>query len=197
MYQYTDKDIDSHQAALADRYHLFQKTNPRVIDTADKILTAGPFKFFATQSFQYEIEDDYGRHVASTVWQRTHKLIFGKRWRRLGIPPMTGIAVMEKAQIFARSTRVFGTCHFHYLIHPHPLFCPYGHAVAIQLHDALSKAASSITNTKGWHLVSKKGTDVSLIESEWATLKYLAKEAWNPTWRWDERVFYLCGDGLL
>lgn len=33
---------------------------PRIIETAEKLLSAGPFKFFATQSFQYEIEDSYG-----------------------------------------------------------------------------------------------------------------------------------------
>ncbi|WP_109127026.1 hypothetical protein [Dyella sp. C11] len=159
----------------------------------------GPYGFFLTLTFQYEISDEEGQQAIAKVWRRTMKKVLGRRWIKKGVNPMTGIAVMEKAQIFDRSSREFGSCHYHLLVHDHPSLPRDALAAAAKLFLAFTDAAKQLTApNRRRQLVSKHGVNVIAIGSgeSPAFCKYVAKEVGLKNWRWDDRVFYLGKDGI-
>ncbi|ULU23168.1 hypothetical protein [Dyella terrae] len=159
----------------------------------------GPYRFFLTLSFNYELSDHEGQEALAKLWRRLMKKVLGKRWISKGVKPMTGVAVLEKAQIFAQSTREFGSCHFHLLVHHHPHLSEDDLIASITLLLAFADAAKQLTHkNRRWQLVSKHGVSLKIIgpgESP-SFVKYVAKEALRHGWKWDERVFYLGKDGI-
>ncbi|MDR3446932.1 hypothetical protein [Dyella sp.] len=159
----------------------------------------GPYRFHLTLSFNYEISDVDGQEALAKLWRRLMKVILGRRWIRNGIKPLTGIAVLEKAQIFAQSTREFGSCHFHLLIHSHPHLPEDDLLAAMTLLHAAIDAGKQLTHkNRRWQLVGKHGIDLEIIPPGQSPsfCKYIAKEAIQHGWKWDERVFYLGKGGI-
>lgn len=158
-----------------------------------------PYRFFMTLSFQYELSDREGQEALGKAWRRCMKKVLGKRWISKGVKPLTGVAVMEKAQIFDKSSLEFGSCHFHMLIHDHHRLPKDDLFAGILLFLAFADAANQLTHKNRRHqLVSKHGVHLKIIgpRQSRSFCKYVAKEARQTGWRWDERVFYLGKDGI-
>lgn len=159
----------------------------------------GPYRFFLTLTFRYELSDTDGQEALAKLWRRFMKKVLGKRWIHLGIKPMTGIALLEKAQLFAHTTREFGSCHFHLIVHDHPLLPRDDLLATMKMWPAFIDAAMQLTHkNRRWQLASKHGLDLKVIrpgESPKVS-KYVAKEALRSNWKWDERVFYLGKGGI-
>lgn len=159
----------------------------------------GPYRFFLTLSFNYEVSDEVGQEALARLLRRLMKKLLGRRWIRKGIKPLTGIAVLEKAQIFAQSSREFGSCHFHLLIHQHPHLPEDDLLAAVAILQAAIDAAKQLTHkNRRRQLVGKHGLRLKVIGSGESPsfCKYVAKEAIQHGWKWDERVFYLGKDGI-
>lgn len=159
----------------------------------------GPYRFFLTLTFRYELSDRDGQEALAKLWRRLMKKVLGKRWIRHGIEPMTGIAVLEKAQLFAQTTREFGSCHFHLLVHDHPNLPRDDHSAVIKLWPAFVDAAMQLTHkNRRRQLASKHGLNLQVIRAGESrnVSKYVAKEALQSSWKWDERVFYLGKGGI-
>lgn len=172
--------------------------NLKVIKVRDELLRAGPYRFFGTLTFQYNVTDRQAREFASKHWRKTQRELLGRNWIGRGVPHMTGITVMERAEIFNHDTRQFSNFHFHYLIHDHPILDRDDARAEAQLEAAFIEAARSLTHkNRRWQLVSKHGASVSRIWDPAGACSYVSKEAWNPWWCWETRILYLCRDGAL
>ena len=60
------------------------------------------------------------------------------------------------------------------------------------------KAARNFKTYRGRALVShkKKGVDVGIVYSDYIT-EYVSKDAWQLSWKRDERLFYVHRKGLI
>lgn len=192
-------DDNDHDFTEIGKYTGFNQTNPRIILVQTKLAGMGPFPFFGTLSFQYDLTPEYAFDIASTHWRKVQKQILGRSWIKKKIAPMTGLLVMETHPIYnKRTTRQFSTCHFHHLIHHHPKLPKDGFKAAADLDYVFAKAANGLTHkNKRWQLVSKYGTKVLPVECTTAICGYVAKEAWDYQWNWSDRVRYLCKDGAV
>jgi hypothetical protein len=193
------EDYNDHDFTEINKYKSFTQTNSRIIAVQDKLTKAGPYAYFGTLSFQYDLAQWYAISVASIHWRKVQKQILGKYWIKKKITPMTGLLVMETHPIRnKRTTREFSTCHFHHLIDHHPKLPEDRYEAAAQLDYVFAKAAKGLTHkNKRWQLVSKYGTKVLPVESSRDICGYAAKEAWSYQWNWSDRVRYLCKDGAV
>jgi hypothetical protein len=192
-------DYNDHDFTEISKYKSFTQTNSRIIAVQDKLAKAGPYTYFGTLSFQYDLAQWYAISVASTHWRKVQKQILGKNWIKKKIAPMTGLLAMETHPIFnKRTTQVFSTCHFHHLIHHHPKLPEDRFEAAAELDYVFAKVAKGLTHkNKRWQLVSKYGTKVLPVKSSRDICGYAAKEAWDYQWNWSDRVRYLCRDGAV
>jgi len=193
------KLLDEHEYADEAKFSGHLTTWQSYVLTRKQLESWGPYRFFMTLSFQYELSDKEGQEVLAKVWRRLMKKVLGKRWIKKGIKPLTGIVVLERAQLFAQSTREFGSCHFHLLVHEHPRLPKNDIFAAIKLLQAFIDAAKQMTHpNRRWQLVSKHGVNLKVIRpGESASFaKYVAKEAVRHDWKWDERVFFLGKNGI-
>ncbi|WP_243038729.1 hypothetical protein [Dyella sedimenti] len=178
--------------------HPFQQTDPKIIKARDGLLSAGPYRNWGTLTFQYELSDKHAKQFASDHWRKTQRELLGRNWISKGIQPLTGLVIMEKAMIFARTTREFGSCHFHYLIHDHPALDRDNNRAAAQLETAFVAAARTLTHrNRRWQLVSKHGAVVDPVWDQAGICGYVAKEAASRNWKWHDRVRFLCQDGAI
>lgn len=183
-------------------YKTYEYQSTKVEKYVEFIHKYGPYRFFATLSFQYKLNDYQGIDFASKFVRRLLKKLFGKHWKKHGVKCLAGLATLEHASILKRvgkeSRRVKdrGSCHFHFLLHDHPCFDHNPDVALRQLTDAWEKAAHGLNYKATRKLVSANGTDVQLIQTN-GIYGYILKEAKNPSWRNEERLFFLDGEGLL
>jgi len=180
------------------RYQEYVQVNPRIIKVQKKLIRKD-IAYFGTLSFQYDITPCEALRVASIHWRRVQKCVLGRNWIKKGIPPLTGVLVMETHPIYNKmTTQKFSGCHFHHLIYSHPNFCDNQFVAAAELNQAFAKAARGLTHkNKRWQLVSRYGTKVLSVENIAGICGYAAKEAWHFQWKWEDRISYLCKDGVV
>lgn len=189
---------DNYELDVVIRTHPFQQTDPKIIKMRDRLLSAGPYRNWGTLTFQYELQDNHAKRFASDHWRKTQRELLGRNWIDRGIQQLTGLVIMEKAMIFARTTREFGSCHFHYLIHDHPALDRDDNRAAAQLEAAFVAAARSLTHkNRRWQLVSKHGAVIDPVWDQVGICGYVAKEAASRSWQWSDRVRFLCQDGAI
>jgi len=182
-------------------YKIYESQHPKVQKYMDFMDQGWPYKFFATLTFQYALTDRAGIAFASEHVKRFNRKLLGRNWSKQRLPCLTGMATLEHASILKRThdghaIKDRGTCHFHFLLHDHPSF---DKDPAIALHEvtqAWEASARSLNYKSTRKLVSVNGTDVQLFETT-GVYGYILKEAWMPSWKYQERLFYLDGKGLL
>ncbi len=167
----------------------------------DLVEAYGPYKFFATLSFQYALTDNVGIAYASQLVRRLNKKLFGKHYKKHGVKGVTGIAVLEHADIRkrtkqGRSIKDRGSCHFHFLLHGHESFETDPTLALAKVKDSWERAAHGLNYKATKKLVGMNGTDVQLVTTT-RVQKYLLKEAWHPLWDCSEHLFYLDDNGLF
>ncbi len=183
-------------------YEILIDRNAKIQKYIEFMRLYGPYRFFATLTFQYALTDEQGITHASEHIKRLQKKLFGRHWRKHGIPCLTGIATLEHASIFKQDKdskahiRDRGTCHFHFLLKDHPSLHKDPLAALQQVTEAWETSARSLNYKISRKLVSTHGTDVRLIETD-GIYGYVLKEAKNPAWKYQERLFYLDKEGLL
>lgn len=164
-----------------------------------------PYRFFATLSFQYPLDDKQGIAFASQHVRRLNKKLLGKHWKSNDtIKCLTGAAILEHASIKKvigkgierRPCKDLGSCHFHFLLQDHACFDQDPNIALVQLTAAWKKAARSLNYTLRRKLVSVNGTNVQLFETK-GLYGYVLKEAKNPDWKNHERLFLMDSDGLV
>lgn len=161
-----------------------------------------PYRFFCTLTFQYQLSDKQGIEFASQHIRRFNKSLLGKHWKKHGALCIKGVAVLEHASIrkVVGEKRVpvsdRGSCHFHFLLNDHPSLDKDPNVALKQVTEAWERAARSINFRLTKKLVSKNGTDVQLFKTK-GVYGYMLKESCNPTWRYQERLFLLDGEGLV
>ncbi|GGA16475.1 hypothetical protein [Dyella nitratireducens] len=180
------------------RYQDYEQINPRIIKI-QKQLIKNDIAYFGTLSFQYDIEPCEARRVASIHWRKVQKYVLGRNWIKKGVPPLTGLLVMETHPIYNKmTTQKFSGCHFHHLIYSHPKLPDNQYMAAAELNQAFAHAARGLTHkNKRWQLVSRYGTRVLSVENIVGICGYAAKEAWHFQWKWEDRISYLCKDGVV
>jgi hypothetical protein len=187
---------------MYQNYKVFDNQNVKVEKYIKLIDKYDPYRFFATLSFQYELTDKQGIKFASQHIRRLNKKLLGKYWKSHGGKCLTGVTTLEHANIRKRATKDGrplkdrGTCHFHFLLHDHPSLDKDPNVALGQLTKAWEAAARSLNYRKTRKLVSKDGTDVQLFHTT-GVYGYMLKEAWNPSWKRQERFFVLDGEGLI
>jgi hypothetical protein len=196
---YCDDDIYDHNYKEMDGYNNFVQTNQKIINVQKKLAKSGEVFYFGTLSFQYDLKPDEAIRAASVHWRRVQKHALGRNWIKKGIAPLTGLIVMETHPIFNKmTTRRFSSCHFHHLIYSHPKLDRNKLVAASGLDRVFLEAARGLTHkNKRWQLVSRHGTRVLPVYDTMQICGYVAKEAWHYEWEWDNRVRYLCRDGVI
>jgi hypothetical protein len=187
---------------MYQNYKVFNNQDIRVEKYITILNSYWPYRFFATVSFQYKLTDKQGMEFASQHMRRLNKKLLGKYWKSHGIKCLTGVATLEHANIRKRITedgrpiKDRGTCHFHFLLHDHPSLDKNPNVALRQVTEAWEAAAQSLNYKKTRKLVSKNGTDVQLFHTT-GVYGYILKEARNPSWKHEERLFLLDGKGLI
>jgi hypothetical protein len=182
-------------------YKIFDNQLPKIEHYIDFIDQGWPYRFFATLTFQYKMTDAQGIMFASRHLKRFNKKLLGKRWQKLGLKCVTGIAVLEHAGVRkvapnGRALKDLGSCHFHFLLQDHPIFHTDLEASLKQVTAAWEKAARSLNYKDTRKLVSFHGTDVQIFQTT-GVYGYMLKEAKNHGWEHQERLFYVDREGLL
>jgi hypothetical protein len=183
-------------------YEILINDDAKIQKYIDFIRLYGPYRFFATLTFQYALTDEEGIKHASEHIKRFLKKLFGRHWQKHGIACLTGIATLEHASILKqdkdskRSIKDGGTCHFHFLLKDHPSLHKDPLAALRQVAEAWETSARSLNYKISRKLVSTHGTDVQLIQTD-GIYGYVLKEGKNPVWKYQERLFYLDKEGLL
>jgi hypothetical protein len=192
-------DYNDHNFDEIKYYEVFEQTNPRVISVQKKLIEMGPYPYFGTLSFQYDLRPKYALEVASLHWRKVQKRILGRNWIKKGMAPMTGLLVLETHPIYnKKTTQRISSCHVHHLIHDHPKLARERFQAAAELDHVFAEVARGLTHkNKRWQLVSKYGTKVLPVHSSSAICGYVAKEAWDWEWSFTDRVRYLCKDGAV
>jgi hypothetical protein len=182
-------------------YKIFENQHPKLQKYIYFIDQGWPYRFFTTLTYQYALTDRAGIDFASELLKRFNRKLLGRNWKKKGLPCVTGVATLEHANILKldqneQAIKDRGTCHFHFLLHDHPNL-PKDPAAALQeVTKAWEASARSLNYRKSRKLVSKNGTDVQLFQTT-GLYGYILKEAKNPGWEYQERLFYLDGKGLL
>lgn len=156
----------------------------------EKIIKShGPYKFFATLTFQRQVTDKEGFILASQFLKRLHACVFGEEeW--LTTQRLEGVALLERTKLFKKSYgRDRGTCHFHFLIKDHPNLDARFHDAFI-FGDAVSRAANSLNFKKKRKAVSKHGTNTQEVYSD-NVISYVSKESRDFSWWLEPRLFFL------
>jgi len=186
-------------------YKIHENQHPKIIAYSNILDSYWPYRFFATLSFQYPLDDMQGIDFASQHVRRLNKKLLGKHWKsNEEIRCLTGAATLEHASIRKvigkgmkqRLSKDLGSCHFHFLLQDHPCLDKDPNIALRQLTEAWQKAARSLNYTQTRKLVSVNGTDVQLFETK-GLYGYVLKEAKNPDWKNHERLFLMDSEGLL
>jgi hypothetical protein len=186
-------------------YKIYEDQNDRVKMYSNILDSYWPYRFFATLSFQYPLGDKQGIAFASQLVRRLNKKLLGKHWKsNEDIKCLTGAATLEHASIRKvvgddvkrRPCRDLGSCHFHFLLHDHPRLDRDPNIALDQMTAAWGKAARSLNYTQTRKLVSVNGTNVQLFQTK-GLYGYVLKEAKNPDWKNNERLFLMDSEGLV
>lgn len=182
-------------------YRIFEDQDAKVKKYIDFVNHYGPYRFFATITFQYKLTDTEGIAFASEHVKRLNRRLLGRSWKKQKIQCLTGVATLEHASILKRSydgqwIKDRGTCHFHFLLHDHACFDVDKDVALHQLTEAWDASARSLNFKKTKKLVSAHGTDVQLVQMK-GVCGYILKEAKLSSWARQQRLFYLDGEGLL
>lgn len=182
-------------------YKTFEDQDAKVQKYVDFVNDYGPYRFFASISFQYKLTDSEGIAYGSEHVKRLNKKLLGRSWAKQEIQCLTGMATLEHASILKRSydghrIKDRGSCHFHFLLRDHPCFDRNLETAVYQLADAWAASARSLNYRETRKLVSAHGTDVQCVQTN-AVTGYILKEARLFSWGQQERLFYLDGKGLL
>lgn len=160
----------------------------------------GPYKFFATLSFQRPLNPlqtiEFGKQVMRSVIKAT----IGKRSKqRRRHPPVEGIAVLEMARLFEGANE---GGHFHFLLKDHPnLPCRDEDAIAF-LTRAFKDATARLklanphrgrrSVVESTRLVSPVvGVDVRYVYSQSGIAGYISKQVDRSDWDFMGRFFFL------
>lgn len=171
------------------------KMHPKILKQIEAIDIYKPYQYFATITFQYLIPEYTAKKCASTLIRRLNKKLLGRNYDKS--KPIHGIAVLEKASILHDDKKKDrGNCHFHFLIKAHPSLVGDPQELLGSFEKAFRTAALGLNLHKTKYLVSKEGTNVQLITDE-HVFEYVAKEAWHPAWKQEERLFFLDSNGLI
>jgi hypothetical protein len=169
--------------------------HPRVLNQIKLLKIYAPYKYFATITFQYLLSETEAKRSASIAIRRLNKKLLGRRYDKS--KPINGIAVMEKACITSNGKkRDRANCHFHFLFHDHPSLVGSPQKLLERFERAFRSAALGLNLNESRSLVSRNGTNVQLVRDD-GVFKYMVKEAKNPAWKQDERLFFLDSDGLV
>ena len=177
---------------------IFEQTSPKVISTIKDLLAGGPYRFWGTLTFQYELDEPKAKSELKKFWRKVQREVLKANWIEKGRPQMTGIAILEHAFIFPHSRRRSGSCHFHFLLHDNPHFARNNARAEQQLTKAFQNAAAKLTHkNKRWQLTSRHGTGVAKVWNAKGICGYVAKEARHWWWEWDKQILFLCKDGAI
>lgn len=169
--------------------------HPKVFSQINVLKSYAPYQYFATITFQYKLTEDEAKEYTSIAIRRLNKKLLGRKYDKSD--PITGIAVLEKANIFSNSKkRDHGNCHFHFLFHAHSALTGSPQELLERFERAFRSAALGLNLGKTRSLVSKHGTNVQLVRDD-RVFGYMVKEAKKPAWKQDERLFFLDGNGLV
>lgn len=161
--------------------------------------SAGPYRAFATLTFNEFINERAAWSIASKHWRKVERELLGRNWIEKEIPQMTGLVVLEHAAVAKNIKNPLASCHFHYLIHDHPKLSRDDNSAVRELSQAFVVAARQLTHkNRRSQVTSKNGTDVQLVTNQWRLCQYVSKEATRTPWFWNSRrIRFLCRDGAV
>lgn len=217
----TESEIDHYADLSSIRLDGIRRTS----HTRDLIKALGPYRFFITVSFNLGLSKRKTHEYGGKFARRLTKKVVHKRWQAKGLQPLTGIVILETADVIRRSKRKIGGWHLHFLVHDHPAL-PRDDDEALKIvTDAYWKSAERLW-LRGVKRRGRKPRDVQLVTKtkpdskeknrEEAIKKaqeedkkkielvtdieglcvYLSKEAWKPEWDWVDRFLYLGAEGM-
>jgi hypothetical protein len=193
---------------MQNTYKTYENQHPNVEKYSLLVTPYGPYRFFASLSFQYFLSEKQAIDSASKVVVGLNRKLLELDWPSEANPPPkscpfpTGIAVLEKTSIrkkiqgSPRCIKDRGNCHFHFLLRDHPKLSSDPTRGLWQLSRAWGEVARGLNYQKTRKLVSVNGTDVQLVVTN-GVIGYVLKEAKNSSWKYQERLFYLDREGLL
>lgn len=192
---------------MQNTYRPYENQHPNVEKFSQLVALHGPYRFFATLSFQHLLSERQAIDAASKVVTGLHRKLLGLN-RPDGItatsscPSPGGIAVLEKKSIrkklksSSQTIKDRGNCHFHFLLHDHPKLSSDPAKDLRELSKAWHEAARALNYKNGKKLVSVNGTDMQLVVTS-DVIGYVLKEAKDWAWKDSERLFLIDGQGLI
>jgi hypothetical protein len=192
---------------MQNTYKIYDNQHPNVETYSQLVALYGPYRFFASLSFQYFLSEQQAIESASRVLAGLNSKLLELDWPSEDSPPdpcpfPTGVAVLEKANIrkkaqgIAHRIKDRGNYHFHFLLHDHPKLSSDPKRGLWQLSKAWREVARRLNHEKTRTLVSVNGTDVQLVVTD-GVIGYILKEAKDWSWKDRERLFLLDDEGLL
>ena len=203
---YTTSEIDYY----ADRSSKRLADLRRTLHVRDHIALEGPFRFFITVAPCVGLSQKESLQYGKTFTMRLTKKVVGKRWKKQGLQPLTGVVIFERADVLRNAKHKHAGWHCHILVHDHPAL-PDDDAEALKIvTEAYWKAARRLTkprNRRGRkpslvQLIAKTGDAkedqkrIKLVDGLEGLCKYLSKEAWKDDWDWVDRFLYLGSEGI-
>ncbi len=219
--RFTESEIQHYAELSSIRLDGIRRRN----HTKDLIELFGPYRFFITVSFNLGLSNRKTHEYGGKFVRRLTKKAVHKRWQAKGLQPLTGIVILETADVIRNSRRKIGGWHLHFLIHDHPsLPGDDGQALKI-MTDAYWKSAERLwlrglnrkrRKPKDVQLVTKTKPDpkekdrgktiedaekedqkkVQLVTDIKGLCEYLSKEVWKPGWDWADRLFFVGSEGM-
>jgi hypothetical protein len=192
---------------MQNTYKTYENQHPNVERYSQLVALHGPYRFFATLSFQHFLTEKQAVESASKVVAGLRRKLLEMDWPS-GFDPSSpcpspgGIAVLEKASIRKKlkgtphSIKDRGNCHFHFLLHDHPKLSLDPARGLWELGKAWRETARGLNYKSQKKLVSVNGTDVQTVDTD-GVIGYVLKEAKDWAWKEKERLFFLDGQGLI
>ncbi len=190
---------------MQNTYKPYENQHPNVEKFSQLVALHGPYRFFATLSFQYHLSEKQAIDAASKVVTGLHRKLLGlnrPKGATSSCPSPGGIAVLEKKSIrkklrsTSQTIKDRGNCHFHFLLHDHPKLSSNPAKDLRELSKAWHESARALNYKNGRKLVSVNGTDMQLVVTS-DVIGYVLKEAKDWAWKDSERLFLLDGQGLI
>jgi hypothetical protein len=219
--RFTEEEIRYYDELSSIRLDGIRRTN----HTKALIEAFGPYRFFITVSFNLGLSKRQAYEYGGKFVRRLTKKVVYKRWKVKGMKPLTGIVVMETADVIRRAKRKFGGWHLHMLVHDHPSLPRDDDEALNAMTDAYWKSAERLW-VRGVKRKGRKPKDVQLVQKTKPDRKeqdrakanadalmedqkkvqlvthieglcdYLSKECWKPEWDWADRFYYLGIEGI-
>jgi len=192
---------------MQNTYKIYENQHPKVERYRELVALHGPYRFFATLSFQYRLSEKPAVDSASQVVEALQRKLLECDWpagadSTAPCPILGGVAVLEKANVrkklrgTSQSIKDRSNCHFHFLLHDHPKLSSDPTRGLWEFSKAWREAARGLNYRNTKKLVSVNGTDAQLVASA-EVLGYVLKGAKDWGWKDKERLFFLDGKGLI